>query len=355
MAKVTIRDVANHAGVSYQTVSRVINHSPSVAEATRQHVLNVIAELGYVPNATARSLASRKTHTLGLIVPDFYEHVYIESIIGAEREGKKHGYFFMLGITESDDRKEPEYFRLLTERRVEGILFLYPSLATGHDHHYLNLLIEQQLPLVTIAYQALQRRLTMVDIDNFDGGYQATRCLIDNGHRHIAMITGNPLWQPARKRVEGYQRALADADIPYDEALVMPGDWSFESGGTASRLLLESAPHFTAIFAQNDQMAIGAIRALHGAGRRVPEDVAVIGYDDMPVARYYQPALSTISQPMREVGQIAARLLIEMIGDPHAEPREVLLKPTLVRRESTGNAPEGERRQSGSVTKLSAT
>jgi len=201
VTRITIRDVADHAGVSYQTVSRVINNSPSVAEATRQHLLHVIGELVYVPNATARSLVSRKTHTLGLIVPDFAEHVYVEAITGAEMEAKKHGYFFMLGITESDDHGEPAYFRMLTERRAEGILFLYPSLATDQDHHYLDLLVEQQLPLVTIAYQALSRRLTIVNVDNVDGGYQATRCLIEDGHQHIGMITGKPLWQPARKRV----------------------------------------------------------------------------------------------------------------------------------------------------------
>lgn len=336
MKKVTIRDVADWAGVSYQTVSRVINNSPDVAAKTRQHVLAVVTELGYFPNATARSLASRKTHTLGLIVPDFYEHVYIEAIIGAEMEAKKHGYFFILGITESDDSEEPEYFRLLTERRVEGILFLYPSLATDQDHHYLGRLIDQQLPLVTIAYQALHHQLTIVNVDNVAGGYQATRCLIDGGHRHIGMITGPDLWQPARRRSQGYQQALAEAGIDYDPALMQAGDWSFDSGETAAGVLLERAPHITALFAQCDHMAIGAIRTLRAAGRAVPGDVAVIGYDDVPVARYYQPTLSTVCQPMRQVGQVAARLLIEMIGDPHAEPREVLLAPTLVGRESTG-------------------
>ena len=334
--KVTIRDVAEKAGVSYQTVSRVINQSPNVSDVTRQRILDVIDELGYAPNATARSLASRKTHTLGLIVPDFYEHVYLEAIIGAEMEAKKRGYFFLLGITDSDDREEPEYFRLLTERRVEGILFLYPSLATDQDHHYLDLLVEQQLPLVTIAYQARQRRLTIVNVDNVNGGFQATHCLIDEGHRHIGMITGNPLWQPALRRTEGYRQALAEAGITYDDRLVGAGDWSFDSGAMAVGLLLERAPHLTAIFAQNDQMAIGAIRALRAAGRRVPEDVAVIGYDDIPVARYYHPTLSSVSQPMRQVGQVAVRLLLDRIGDPHAEPDEVLLKPVLIQRESTG-------------------
>lgn len=334
MKKVTIRDVATRAGVSYQTVSRVINNHPDVAAQTREHVRQVVEELGYFPNATARSLASQKTRTLGVIVPDFHEYVYIEAIIGAEQEAKKQGYFFMLGITESDDVHEPEYFRLLAERRVEGILFLYPSLSTGRDHHYLDILIQHQVPLVTIAYQALNHTLTIVNVDNTTGGYLATRYLVEQGHRHIGLITGPPLWEPAQRRTEGYQKALAEAGIAYNPTLIEPGDWSYESGERAMRCLLARAPQLTAVFAQNDPMAIGALRALRAAGKRVPQDLALIGYDDIPVAPYIDPALTTIRQPMREVGRVAARLLIEALNHPEAEPREILLTPTLVRRDS---------------------
>ena len=295
--------MANKAGVSYQTVSRVINHSPNVSDKTRQQVLQVVEDLGYFPNATARSLASNKTRTLGLIVPELSEHVYIEAIKGAEKEAKKHGYFFMLGITESDNADEPEYFRWLAERRVEGNLFLYPSLENGKDHHYLDILLNAQLPLVTIAYQALNRKLTIVNIDNEDGGQQATAHLISRGHRHIGMITGHHLWEPSQRRTQGYQRALEAADIPHDPALIEAGDWSYESGEQGMVSLLERAPHLTAIFAQNDQMAIGAIRGLTAMGRLVPDDVAVIGYDGMPITQYYQPSISTIYQPMDAVGQ----------------------------------------------------
>lgn len=336
MRKITIRDVATRAGVSYQTVSRVINNSPFVADHTRQHVLQVVEELGYFPNATARSLASQKTHTLGLIVPDFNEYVYSEAIIGAEMEAKKQGYFFLLGITESDDVVEPEYFRLLAEKRVEGVLFLYPSLSTGKDHHYLDILLRQQVPLVTIAYQALQHKLTIVNIDNVEGGYRAAQCLVEAGHRHIGMITGPALWEPAQRRTQGYRQALREAGIPFDATLIEEGDWSFSSGEAAMRRLMARAPHMTALFAQNDPMAIGALRVLHAAGRRVPDDMAVIGYDDIPVAAYYQPSLTTMRQPMREVGRVAARKLIELIVNPGAEPEEILLKPVLARRESCG-------------------
>ena len=337
MKSVTIRDVADRAGVSYQTVSRVINNQPNVAEDTRQNVLAVVEELGYIPNASARSLALNKTHILGLIVPDFTEHVYADALIGAEMEAKRRGYFFMLGITKSDETKESEYFRLLTEQRVEGILFMYPGQEVDYDHHYLDFLIDQQLPLVSIAYQSRQKRLTVVNIDNHYGGYLATQYLIDKGHHHIGLITGLSVWQPARRRTEGYRQALEDAGIAFDEKLIEVGNWRFDGGEAAAQKLLERAPHITAIFAQNDFLAIGAIRAIRACGRRVPEDVAVIGYDDVPVAAYYSPPLSTIRQPMQEVGQLAAQQLIDLIGDPHAEPREILLKPTLVPRESTGD------------------
>ncbi len=337
MKNVTIRDVADRAGVSHQTVSRVINNQPHVAEETRQNVLAIVEELGYIPNASARSLALNKTHILGLIVPDFNEPVYTDALIGAEMEAKRRGYFFMLGITKSDETKESEYFRLLTEQRVEGILFMYPGQEVEYDHYYLDFLINQQLPLVSIAYQSRQKCLTVVNIDNQYGGHLATRHLINKGHRHIGLITGLSLWQPARRRTEGYRQALEEAGIAFDSALIEGGDWKFNGGECAAQKLLERSPHVTAIFAQNDYMAIGAIRAIRACGRRVPEDVAVLGYDDVPVAAYYDPPLSTISQPMQEVGQTAAQLLIDLIGDPHAEPREILLKPTLVLRESTGD------------------
>ncbi len=344
--RVTINDIASRAGVSYQTVSRVINNRPDVADDTRARVQQIINEVGYRPSAAARSLVSHRTHTLGLLTADFSDYFFTQVIIGAEAEARKHSFHIMLGSTERNPEEEPEYFRMLAEQQVEGILFARPS--TEPDNGHIQSMLRQGIPVVTTAYHAPGEGLTVVDVDNVDGGIQAARCLVEAGHRRIAMITGPGAWRSVADRAQGYQLALEAAGIGYDPTLVAQGDWSYESGYRAMAHLLDAAPGFTGLFAQNDQMAIGAIRALHDAGWRVPDDLGVVGYDDIPVARYYQPRLTTIHQPMQEVGRMAARLLIEAIDNRSVEQKEVLLKPELLRRESCGGM-GNERRQSEPV------
>lgn len=336
LRKVTIRDVAQRAGVSYQTVSRVLNNRPDVSPDTRLKVQRVIEELDYRPSSIARSLISHRTYTLGLITADFSDYFFTQVIVGAEAEARKNGYFFMLCSTERNPDDEPEYFRLLTERNVDGILFARPS--TEQDNRHLRALLRQGMPLVTTAYHMPGEPLTVVDVDNIDGGYQATACLIDNGHRQIAMITGPATWQSVADRSEGYRLALEKVGVAFEPSLVEAGDWSHESGYRAMRHLLAREVRFTALFAQNDSMAIGAMYALREAGRSIPEDVAVIGYDDIPAAAYSFPPLSTVRQPMQHVGRVATQMLIEAIGNPAVEKAEVFLKPEVIRRESCGGS-----------------
>lgn len=335
MNKSTIRDVAAAAGVSYQTVSRVINDRPDVADETRRRVWQVIEELGYQPSAIARGLVSKRTYTLGLITADFSDYFFTQVIVGAEIEARKHGYFFMLCSTERNPEDEPTYLRLLTERQVDGILFARPS--TEQDDRHIVTLLHQGVPLVTTAYHVPGERLTVVDVDNVDGSFQATQCLIDGGHRRIGMITGPPAWKSVKDRSQGYRLALQKAGIAFDESFVEQGDWWHESGYQAMRRLLARVPDITALFVQNDRMAIGAIRALREAGRRIPDDVAIVGYDDTPEAAYCHPPLTTIRQPMQQVGEVATRLLIESIDEPEVENKEVLLETELVRRGSCGS------------------
>ena len=334
--KVTIRDVAAAAGVSHQTVSRVINDRPDVADETRRRVWQLIEELGYQPSAIARGLASKRTYTLGLITADFSDYFFTQVIVGAEVEARKRGYFFMLCSTERNLADEPEYLKLLTERQVDGILFARPS--TEDDSRHIVSLIQQGVPLVTTAYWLSGEKLTVVDVDNVDGGLQATECLIELGHRKIGMITGPGGWKSVNDRTEGYRFALERAGIPFDGSLIEHGDWSYEGGYEAMGRLLAKTPKVTALFAQNDQMAVGAMRALHEAGRKIPDDVAIIGYDDVPAAAYSHPPLTTIRQPMQQVGEVATRLLIELINDPDAERKEVLLKTELIRRQTCGSS-----------------
>ncbi len=333
--RVTQQDVAHLAGVSYQTVSRVINNSPRVAPETRGRVMQVIARLGYQPHAIARGLASNRTRTLGLITSDFSDYFFTQVIIGAEQEARHAGYLFMLGSTERNPADEPEYIRLLSQYSVDGFFFARPS--TEEDNRHLVALLHSGVPLVTTAYYLPGEPMRVVDIDNVDGGYCATSHLLELGHRRMAMITGPRPWKSVSDRSEGYIRALRNKDLSYAEELVAEGDWSLASGYRAMQQLLSRGVKFTALFAQNDQMAIGAMCAMREAGRRIPDDVAVIGYDDIPASEFTWPPLSTMAQPMQEVGRMATRLLIETIEDPTTPPREVLLRAKLVCRATCGH------------------
>jgi len=333
--RVTQRDVARLAGVSYQTVSRVINDHPDVAPETRRRVWEAIKQLGYQPNAIARSLASDRTYTLGLITSDFSDYFFTQVIIGFEKEARKAGYFCMLGSTERNLADEPEYIRLLSQYHVDGFFFARPS--AEEDNRHLIALLREGIPLVTTAYYLPGEPMRVVDIDNLDGAYQATAHLIELGHNRIATITGPPTWKSVQDRLVGYQRALQMAGLSFEPRLVAEGDWSPQSGYWAMRELLERGVAFTALFAQNDRMAIGAMRALREAGRRVPDDMAIIGYDGIPMSEFTSPPLSTVVQPMQEVGRLAARMLIETIEEPSTPPREILLRARLVCRGTCGH------------------
>jgi DNA-binding LacI/PurR family transcriptional regulator len=334
--KITIHDVAERAGVSYQTVSRVINNRPDVSDDTRLRILQVIDDLGYRPNAVARSLVSSKTHTLGLITADFSDYFFTQVIVGAEAEARQHGYFFMLSSTERNPSDEPEYLRMLTEQRVEGILFARPSTELARNTAYLQRLVGEGIPVVMTAVDVYSDLVSIVDIDNFEGGRQAVGHLIALGHTDIALIAGPPGWRSVGERTRGYHYEHEAAGLPVDHDLTEMGDWSYESGYEAAMKLVRRCPNLTAVFAHNDQMAIGAIAALRTMGRAVPKDVAVVGYDNIPVAQFYDPTLTTIHQPAQEVGRTAARLLIDAINRRAADHHEILFKPELIVRQSSG-------------------
>ena len=337
--RINISKVASEAGTSIKTVSRVLNNRPDVAPETRQRVQDVIARLGYQPSALARSLVSRRTHTLGLINADFNDENFAKIVAGAEVEARRRGYFFILGSTERNPEGKAEYVRLLTERHVEGMLFTRPGPEANHSRssseHDLIDMRRAGVPVVTImAYHVPGETLTAVDVNNVEGGQLATRCLLDSGHRAVAMIMGPKSFKSTTDRTHGYVLALEAAGIELDSRLIVEGDWSYASGYQATQALLASGQPLSALFAQNDRMAMGAIRALREAGRHVPQDVAVVGYDDVPGAEYFDPPLTTIRQPFREMGAVATRLLIQTVEEPNSVHSEVLLKPELVRRHS---------------------
>jgi len=318
MKGATIRDVARRARVSHQTVSRVINGHENVTADTRERVLGAIRELEYVPSAVARSLSSQRTHTLGMVTTDVSDHFFAEAVAGAEAEARKRGYFLIIGsIEEGSEDDERTYLRLMLERRVEGLIVAVPRLRLAED----DLLADAvaRIPTVLVASDIDLPGADHVDIDNRRGGHEATTYLAEQKHRLIATITGPLDWPSARARLDGYRDALREAGIPAERTLVEPCvDWGLDSGRRAAERLLQSVPKLTAIFAQSDLLALGAISALRARGMHVPEDVSVVGFDDIPVSSVFDPPLTTVRQPMREVGQLAARL----IGDRAASARK---------------------------------
>jgi len=331
---ITIKNVAEKAGVSIQTISRVLNNRPDVSPETRKRVQEVIESLGYKPFAIARGLASKRTYTLGLIAPDFTDYWFAQVVTGAEAEAHQHGYFFMLGTTGTNPQDEPRFLRLLTERHVEGILFIRAEHLK--DMEQLRHLQQSGIPVVSTGLYLPGSEFCFVEVDNLEGGRQATQHLISLGHTQIAMIAGPQGLNSVENRTQGYLRALQSAGIAPNPELIIEGQsWWHRTGYDAMKQLLSTKVHFTAVFAHNDRLAKGAISALNEAGLKVPDDVSVVGYDDTPEAEFSDPPLTTIRQPMQAVGTAAAQLLIRLIEDPNATPQQMLFPTELVVRSSS--------------------
>ena len=334
----TIRDVAARAGVSHQTVSRVINNSPRVTEATRQRVVSAIHDLAYVPSPMARGLTTNQTHSIGVVADDVSDHFFARVVAGAEAEARRRGYYLMIGSVEPDD-EEAGYLRLMLERRVEGLIIARPSVPL--EEADVAAARTAGVPLVAVGSTELQG-VPVVDVDNRQGGYDATRLLLEQGHRRIATIVGPSGWPSSAARLAGHRQALHAAGVAEDPKLVEhAADWGLESGQSAAAALLRRAAEFTAVFAHSDLIALGAIRELRDAGLRVPDDVSVVGYDDLPVAAYVEPALTTVHQPMGEVGARAAEIVLDEIAGGVAPALQTHLLPAvLVARESVSAPPD---------------
>ncbi|MBC7228698.1 MAG: LacI family DNA-binding transcriptional regulator [Thermoflexales bacterium] len=327
----TIQDVARRAGVSRQTVSRVLNNKGEVRPETRERVLAAIEELNYRPNAVARSMVRGHTCTLGCIAPSLTDFTFASIIEGAQAEARRQGYFILTGSAPTE-REVESLLEEFLHRQVDGLMVFNPY-ADGR-FRYLLPLIQNGVPVVYLGNTPRNEPVSSVRCDDRDGGFQATRYLLALGHTTIATIIGPANEECVDDRLDGYRRALEENGLSVDDRLIVQGDWSAISGYRAARSLLETGIPFTAIFAQNDQMAIGAIRALREAGLQVPRDVSVIGFDDIPLASYFDPPLTTLRQPMTELGEHAARLLISAIREPGLTPERRLLPARIVERAS---------------------
>jgi len=327
----TIREVAERAGVSTTTVSHVINNSRYVSEATRTRVLNAMNALNYRPNVLARSLRSGKTQTLGLILPDSSNPFFAEVGREVEATAFQQGYSVILCNSEGNQDKEDFYVNVLCNKQVDGIIFV----ATGYPLESLCFLQGRKIPVLVVDRNLPDFNVDAVLTDNLLGGYQATRHLLELGHRRIACISGPLNGTPNAERVVGYRKALSEYGIEADPDLVQVGDYHPESGWRATAQFLSSSFPPTAIFACNDLMAMGAIRALNTAGLLVPHHVAVVGFDNIELSKYCSPPLTTVAQPIEKIGSLAASILIDRIDQRHDEPQRVLLPTELIVRESS--------------------
>lgn len=333
--RVTIKDVAARAGISRQTVSRVLNDDGVVAEETRMRVLAAIDELGYRPSAIARSLVSQRTYTLGLLTADFSDYTHARIIEGAEAEAREHGFLiFVSGAEHSPDGEPLCCSPVLSQHHAEGLFIVYHG--TDQDSYHIFEHISSDLPIVTIGYAPNRADIVTVGIANYQGAYQATQHLLGLGHRRIAHITGPLQMYGSQERRAGYLAALRGVGCTADDSWLASGDWSSSSGYQATRELLERGPGFTALFVQNDRMTMGALQALREHSLRVPQDIAVVGFDDIPSTPYFDPPLTTVHQPSYELGRIGARLLIDLINGKPAPAEPIRLATKLVIRYSCG-------------------
>lgn len=337
--RVTIKEIAKEAGVSTQTVSRVMNHRPDVAPETRQRVQEIIDRWGYQPSYIARSLIQGHSYTLGVVGYGLEYFGPSRTLSGIEQQANESGYALLLSLIRQPGNNDVEQLlRDMLARHVEGIIWAVPEIGGNRDW------IRKEAPQLSVPVVFLSMQphlnLSVVAVDNRSGGRMATKHLLDQGHQDIGLITGPLDWWEARQRQFGWKDALKEAGITIEDNLVVEGDWTPVSGDRGLRRLLEQRPDLGAVFVCNDQMAMGALQAAHQMGRRVPEDLALVGFDDIPESAYFYPPLSTVRQNMDMLGCCAVRELARMIGASQqgkgvVEPRIILLQPELIIRESS--------------------
>jgi LacI family transcriptional regulator len=328
----TIKDIASRAGVSTATVSYVINGTRFVSPELRDRVMSAVVELDYRPNAVAQSLRQKRTRTIGLIVPDNSNPFFAEVAKGVEDAGYEAGVSVMLCNSDGTFDRELRYLNLLRDKQVEGVVLI--ATTPGVDH--LAGIVERRIPAVVFYRKAARFDVDTLLVDNFGGGHLATRHLIELGHVRIACVAPASVDSPSSLRVSGYRRAMEDAGLEIDEDLIFHGDNRFVGGRDGAEHLLATGKPFSALFAGNDVMALGAMRTFQQRGLSVPDDISVVGFDGIALGDFVTPSLTTILQPRYEAGRTAFRLLLERIVEGYAgPPREIELETRLVVREST--------------------
>ncbi len=328
---VTIRDVAAEAGVSIATVSRVINGTGYVSQSARERVLEAMRKLSYQPNAIAQGLRRQATHSVGVLLPRIHESYFSTLVFAIEKTLFAHGYRALFCNTEEDLAKEQDYIAMLLGQRVDAVVYFIPAEDRRAN---VEQLLEHGIPVVLLERALPGVPASQVLVANFDGACQAIDHLLELGHQRIAVISTGPETIPI-ERIQGAQASLEKAGLPPKALLKLKGAPDFETGHAAALRLLGRSPRPTAIFALTDSMAVGVLHAAYELGLRVPEDLSVIGFDDIPLASFLTPPLTTVAQPIYTIGETAAHILLTQMNDPELPPQSVTLPTALVMRYST--------------------
>ncbi|WP_374941346.1 ribose operon transcriptional repressor RbsR [Scandinavium lactucae] len=327
----TMKDVARQAGVSTSTVSHVINKDRFVSDAITEKVNAAIKSLNYAPSALARSLKLNQTHTIGMLITASTNPFYSELVRGVERSCFERGYSLVLCNTEGDEQRMNSNLETLMQKRVDGLLLLCTE---THQPSQEIMQRYPSIPTVMMDWAPFDGDSDLIQDNSLLGGDMATQYLIDKGYTRIACIAGPLDKTPARLRLEGYQSAMQRSGLPLHDAYVITSDFEFGGGLTAMRALLALAEPPQAVFVGNDAMAVGVYQALYQAGLSVPRDMAVVGYDDIELAAFMTPPLTTIHQPKDELGELAIDVLIHRMAQPGQKQQRVQLTPELVVRGS---------------------
>jgi LacI family transcriptional regulator, galactose operon repressor len=337
---IKLEDIAKETGFSISTVSRVLSNSNyPVSEPIREKVIRVAATMGYEPNIAARSLRTDRTDTIGIIVDDLLSPFTPPIVRGIQDFLNEHGFLSLIVNSDWNPDQEQAAIKTLLSRPVDGIIFVEYSHQTTSDA-----LNQSNKPHVFVHRLFGSPIKNSVVPDDYFGASLATKHLIGLGHHRIGYINGPENWHTCRARLRGYQDTLASHNLSFDASLIQPGDWEMESGYAAAKNFLEQDKPPTAIFAANDSMALGAIYAIQDAGLRIPEDIAVVGYDNRNFTTTVRPRITTVSMPVIEMGGVAAELLLKQIAEGRKEEEEIKVKGQLIIRETCG-APEDSRTQ----------
>lgn len=328
--RVTLRDVARHAGVSITTVSNVVRGWPYIAEETRERVQNAIVTLGYHPHPIAQGLRTGQMQTIGFIVPDLSSPYFAAIVSVAEDIAREHGFTVIIFSSHEDQLREAEAIHRATNRLVDGLLIAPIAQSQSTGLHMQNV----SVPLVVVDRVPDGYVGVSCALDNFLVGTIATEHLIAHGHRKIAHIAGPIAARPAKDRMEGYERSLEQASLDYKRVVYSETAWGCEDGYRCMAELLREADPPTAVFASNDRVAIGALRAIAEAGLSTPADISLVGVDDIEMSAYSNPPLTTVRQPIREMAQQGIELLLTLIREENGADHRRVLQPTLVKRSS---------------------